>query len=110
MVTVRVPDRTIAQLLARDRRISEVPGWCLRATNSSVSWRDLLSLKRNGTITQPRRSGTRHPHCSIFSGGRMEFRTTPTEAATMTAICLLPYCQLTQKPLCPGVATSETYT
>src|SRR5258708_24286267 len=99
IVTMNVPTRTIAQLLSSERKISEMLGLCLRAKNSSVSARDFLSLKRKGMMMQPSSKGIRHPQFCIVSGGRMEFRTTPTEAANITATCWLPDCQLTQKPL-----------
>ncbi len=92
---MNVPTRTTAQLLSSERKISEMLGLCLRARNSSVSARDFLSLKRKGIMRQPSSKGMRHPHACIFSGGRREFSTTPTEAANITATCWLPDCQLT---------------
>src|SRR6267154_640141 len=61
-----IPMTTILQLAMSEWRISDVLGLCFRATNSSVSWRDRLSLKRNGMIAQPRSKGTRHPQSAIL--------------------------------------------
>src|SRR5712675_1740556 len=97
MVTIIVPMTTRRQFTLSERRISDVVGRCLRAANFSVSWSDRLSRNRNGMITQPRSNGTRHPHTLIFSGGRVELRRTPTNAANMTATCWLPDCQLDRK-------------
>src|SRR3981081_4215934 len=77
---------------ARKHRPTTVVGRCFRAANFSVSCKDRLNRKRNGIITQPRSSGTRHPHTFIFSGGIVELSTTPTSAANMTATCWLPDC------------------
>src|SRR5258706_6863137 len=95
IVPIIVPMTRRRQLTESERRICDVVGRCLRAANLSVSCKDRLNRKRNGIITQPRSSGTRHPHTFIFSGGIVELSTTPTSAANMTATCWLPDCQLT---------------
>ena len=84
MVTIIVPMATIAQLAEREWRISEVVRRCFRAAKVAVSCRDLLRRNRNGIMTQPRSSGTRHPQAVIFSGGRMELSTTPVAVSGLT--------------------------
>ncbi len=62
---------------------------------------------RNGTIRQPIRNGTRQPHSPIDLGDSTDDSSTPSSEANITATCWLPDCQLTKKPLRPGVAISD---
>lgn len=63
-------------------------------------------MNRNGTIRQPTTNGMRQPHALTSVGGIASESSTPSSAANITATCWLPDCQLTKKPLRPGVAIS----
>ncbi len=63
-------------------------------------------MNRNGTIRQPTRNGTRQPHSPISLGDSWNDSSTPSSAANITATCWLADCQLTKKPLRPGVEIS----